>query len=158
MSEDADVAGTPFDELSAADQALCRAALTAADNAYAPYSHFAVGAAVATTSGAVFVGANLENASYGMTICAEAAALAAANTAGDRELQTVAVVGFPTAGHAEAHTPITPCGRCRQMIAEFTAPGSDVRILCCDGHLGTVLETTIGALLPYAFARQSLPD
>ncbi|MEW5422616.1 cytidine deaminase [Amorphus sp. 3PC139-8] len=137
---------------------MCRAALTAADAAYAPYSHFAVGAAVATASGAVFVGSNLENASYGMTICAEAAALAAANTAGERELQTVAIVGLPTSGHSQKSGPITPCGRCRQMIAEFTKPDADVRILCCDSGLDTVLETTISELLPYAFARLSLPD
>ncbi|MDQ0317330.1 cytidine deaminase [Amorphus orientalis] len=146
-----------FSDLDEADQDLCRLAREAAAGAYAPYSRFAVGAAILTATSATYAGANLENASYGLTICAEAAALAAANTAGDREIRTVAVVGFPIAGVPGRAPVITPCGRCRQMIAEFAGPAQDVRILCCAADYGRVLATTIGELLPHAFEPQSLP-
>jgi len=146
-----------FSDLDEADQDLCRLARETAERAYAPYSRFAVGAALVTADGTTYTGANLENASYGLTICAEAAALAAANTAGDREIRTVAVVGFPIAGAPGPASVITPCGRCRQMIAEFAGPALDVRILCCAADYGRVLATTIGELLPHAFVRASLP-
>lgn len=151
-------AGLTFSELSEADQELCRIARDATANAYAPYSRFAVGAAVLTEDGDIYTGANLENASYGLTICAEAAALVAANNAGDRAIKTVAVIGYPIAGLQRPAPVVTPCGRCRQMIAEFAGSAGDVRVLCCAGDLGEVIETTISALLPHAFARVSPPD
>jgi len=91
---------------------LVRAASEARKQAYAPYSGFAVGAAVQCKSGAVFVGSNIENISYGLTICAERIAIASAVAAGEREFVAIAVV---------AHTsePIVPCGACRQFLAEF---------------------------------------
>jgi len=91
---------------------LIAIALAARSNAYAPYSKFAVGAAIKCKSGAVFVGANVENRSFGLTICAERIAVGAAVVAGEREFVAIAV----TSDSAE---PIVPCGACRQFLAEF---------------------------------------
>ena len=91
---------------------LVRAASGARKQAYAPYSGFAVGAAVQCKSGAVFVGSNIENISYGLTICAERIAVASAVAAGQREFVAIAVV-------ADTSEPIVPCGACRQFLAEF---------------------------------------
>jgi len=91
---------------------LIRAASAARKRAYAPYSKLAVGAAVQGKSGAVFVGSNIENISYGLTICAERIALGSAVAAGEREFAAIAVV-------ADTTEPIVPCGACRQFLAEF---------------------------------------
>ena len=91
---------------------LVRAASGARKQAYAPYSGFAVGAAVQCKSGAVFVGSNIENISYGLTICAERIAIASAVAAGERDFVAIAVV-------ADTSESIVPCGACRQFLAEF---------------------------------------
>ena len=91
---------------------LIQAASAARKQAYAPYSNFAVGAAVQCKSGAVFVGSNIENISYGLTICAERIAIGSAVAAGQREFVAIAVV-------ADTTEPIAPCGACRQFLAEF---------------------------------------
>src|SRR6266550_2216929 len=91
---------------------LIRAASGVRKQAYVPYSGFAVGAAVQCKSGAVFVGSNIENISYGLTICAERIAVASAVAAGQREFVAIAVV-------ADTSEPIVPCGACRQFLAEF---------------------------------------
>jgi cytidine deaminase len=91
---------------------LKKAALEARKNAYAPYSKFAVGAALLTKSGEVFSGCNVENVSLGLTICAERAALAAAVAHGQREFVAVAIV-------TDSKEPAVPCGACRQVLAEF---------------------------------------
>ena len=91
---------------------LIRAASAARKQAYAPYSRFAVGAAIQCKSGTVFVGANIENISYGLTICAERIAIASAVAAGEREFVAIAVI-------ADTSEPIVPCGACRQFLAEF---------------------------------------
>ena len=91
---------------------LIRAASAARKQAYAPYSRFAVGAAIQCKSGTVFVGANIENISYGLTICAERSAIASAVAAGEREFVAIAVI-------ADTSEPIVPCGACRQFLAEF---------------------------------------
>jgi cytidine deaminase len=96
---------TQFDDLIAV-------ALTARSNAYAPYSKFAVGAAVKCKSGAVFGGANIENRSFGLTICAERVAIGAAVSGGERDFAAIAVT-------ADSDEPIVPCGACRQFLAEF---------------------------------------
>ena len=116
------------------------AACIASANAYAPYSKFRVGAACLTAGGGVFTGVNVENASYGLTVCAERNAVFHAVAAGEREIRAV-LVYTPTA------EPTTPCGACRQVLSEF---GGDITILChCDGD--AVLETSIAELLPHRF-------
>jgi len=124
--------------------ALMRAAWDARANAYAPYSGFAVGAAIRSQSGAVFIGCNVENASFGATICAERAALAAAIAAGEREIVALAIA-------SEAKIPTPPCGICRQCLAEL-APRLTIRSYTRNALAELDLET----LLPDAFGRSSL--
>src|SRR6266705_5579178 len=105
---------------------LIRAASAVRKQAYAPYSRFAVGAAVQCKSGAVFIGSNIENISYGLTICAERIAIGSAVAAGEREFVAIAVV-------ADTIEPIVPCGACRQFLAEFSA---DLIIVSANGRGG----------------------
>jgi cytidine deaminase len=125
----------------AADTALLRAARAVRRRAHAPYSRFAVGAAVEDERGRIHVGCNIENASFGLTVCAERHAVAAAVAAGGRSIRAVVVV-TPT------RPPGTPCGACRQVLAEFGRP--TMRVLLA-GPGGTAEETTLGALLPRGF-------
>jgi homotetrameric cytidine deaminase len=125
---------------------LRAAARAARDAAYAPYSQFAVGAAVDTADGRRFTGANVENASYGMTVCAERTAVFAAVLGGAREIAAVAVCG-PDGATAP------PCGACRQVLAEFGAPGVPLTYARADGGW---TDTTLGDLLPAAFAPAAL--
>src|SRR5208337_1176715 len=121
-------------------RALVDAALSARQMAYAPYSKFLVGAAVLTESGTIYVGCNIENASYGLTICAERVALASAVAAGNRAVAAMAVA---TVGGA------TPCGACRQFAAEFRR---DMPTLLVDAdHPDRILETNLAILLPSQF-------
>lgn len=126
---------------------LLAAARDAQARAYCPYSSFPVGAAVLTDTGAIVTGCNVENASYGLTICAErnAACRAIAEQAG-RPL-AILVVG-PTPGA------LTPCGACRQFLAEFNP---DMLVLCV-GASGETLETTIRELLPNGFSPRDLDE
>lgn len=124
--------------------ALKHAAMEARANAYAPYSGFEVGAAVLTKSGAVFVGCNVENASYGATICAERAALAAAVAAGERELRALVIT-------SRAKSPTPPCGICRQCLAEL---GPSLAIRSYTGN--THADYELASLLPEAFGREQL--
>jgi len=117
---------------------LLEAAREVRRHAYAPYSRFPVGAAVRGDDGRIYVGANVENASYGLTVCAERAAIAAAVAAGVRRIVAVAVV---------AERPVTPCGACRQVIAEL---GPEAVVIWEDGAGGYV-ERGIRELLPDAF-------
>jgi cytidine deaminase len=125
---------------SGTTEALIGAARAAMENAYAPYSGFKVGAAVLGESGRIFDGCNVENASYGLTVCAERNAIAKMVAAGDRSVKAAAI----SASSGEA---AYPCGACRQVIAEFAAP--DVRI-----YLATNEETVVcilSDLIPHAF-------
>lgn len=124
-------------------EAACRVRV----NAYAPYSNYAVGAAILTEDGRVFTGVNVENASYGGTICAERAALTTAITEGARRIAAIAVC-----------TPngVAPCGLCRQVLAEFAAPDQDPPVWMSD-TAGNVRETTLFTLLPNSFGPQDLP-
>jgi homotetrameric cytidine deaminase len=125
---------------------LRAAARAARELAYARYSHFTVGAAVETSDGRRFTGANIENASYGLTICAERTAVFAAVLAGAKRIAAVAVTG-PDG----VTTP--PCGACRQVLAEFGAPEVPVSYARADGGW---TDTTLGDLLPAAFDPASL--
>ncbi|MGZ6228788.1 MAG: cytidine deaminase [Candidatus Binataceae bacterium] len=119
---------------------LIAAAKAASSNAYCPYSRFSVGAAVRAADGRVFAGCNVENASYGLTICAERNAICQAVAAGVREIVAVAV-------YTPTPDVTTPCGACRQVIAEF---GKDAEIRCaCEGRAPATF--TAASLLPHGF-------
>jgi len=110
-------------------------------NAYAPYSHFKVGAALLTESGNIWTGCNVENASYGLTICAERSAVSKAISEGDKQFIAIAVV---TSGQK----PISPCGSCRQVLLEFNKN----LIVITPSSKDKVLQRKISDLLPHAFA------
>ena len=116
-----------------------------------------MGAAVRSRSGKVYAGANLENASSGLSICAEAAALVRANSAGDLEIEAIAVVGFNFTDPNGASRVVAPCGSCRQLIAEAAQlANNDVRVLCCSGELSNIVVSRISELLPSAFGPENL--
>lgn len=140
---------------AAAKDALIAAARQAAGRAYAPYSHFHVGAALAFADGSVTTGANVENASYGLTLCAETVAVGSAMALGARGgLLAVAVIGGPD-GAVGAGAPVTPCGRCRQVLNELAALGGTDPVIWCVGA-DQVLELRLSQLLPHAFGPDSL--
>lgn len=127
------------------------AAAIAASRAYNPYSNFLVGAAVETASGRRYSGTFMENISFGLTICAEPAAVLAAVTAGDRQIERLAVVGGP-AVDALGGEVITPCGRCRQIMLEVAhMAGKDIEIYCSNMDISQVLSTSTYELLPHPF-------
>ena len=123
---------------------LISAAKAARDNAYAPYSRFRVGAAIRLRDGRVYIGANVENASYPLSVCAERNAVAAAVVAGAQpgDVRSVAIV-------AHASSPAPPCGACRQVLSEFADP--DVVVVTHNLADGFTAVFTIGDLLPQAF-------
>ena len=144
---------------AATRKALIAAARAASARAYAPYSRFHVGAALGFADGAIITGANVENASYGLSLCAETVAVASAMAAGVRGgLVAVALVGgAPGAdgGAIPGPQPVTPCGRCRQVLHELAAlGGTDPLVLCVSGQ--GVEEIPLSALLPRAFGPASL--
>ena len=110
-------------------------------NAHAPYSKFKVGAALKSTSGSVYMGCNVENVAYPEGTCAEAGAIAAMIAGGDTAIAAIAVI-------ADSPMPVSPCGGCRQKIAEFAQSDVKVTLATTDG---VVQETTVGALLPGRF-------
>lgn len=116
------------------------------ENAYAPYSGFKVGAAIRAKSGAVFTGCNVENVAYPEGTCAEAGAVAAMCAAGEYEITEVAVV-------ADSPHPVTPCGGCRQKLAEFATSHVPVTLATLDGQTETM---TMAELLPGAFGIKHL--
>ena len=124
---------------------LAKEARAAAKQAYVPYSRFAVGAAILTAEGKIVRGCNVENASYGLTNCAERTAIFAARADGMQEVVAVCIY-TPTA------VPTPPCGACRQVLNEF-GPTMQVRAVC-DGD-GTI-DTTLDQLLPGAFGPKNL--
>jgi cytidine deaminase len=116
------------------------------ERAYVPYSNFKVGAAIRTVSGAVHVGCNVENVAYPEGTCAEAGAIAAMVAAGELKIAEVAVI-------ADSPVPVSPCGGCRQKLAEFGEAGVKVTLCTTDG---LVFETTIGELLPGVFSTEHM--
>jgi cytidine deaminase len=126
-------------ELSHHDADLYESARTAAAGAYAPYSGFAVGAALRAADGTVYCAVNVENASYGLTSCAERNALFAAVSAGSRDLESIAI-------HADAAT-VPPCGACRQVLAEL-AP--ELRVIW--RRAGVLVVSSLAELLPERFS------
>jgi cytidine deaminase len=118
---------------------LLASARSVRDRAYAPYSHFAVGAALRTKTGQVFCGCNVENLSYGLTCCAERNAVFAAVAAGEKEFDAIAII-------ADSKEPVTPCGGCRQVLAEF---GLDIEV-CSSNLEGVTYTASLRELLPRA--------
>ncbi len=126
----------------AAESRLIRAARMARRRAYCPYSGFAVGAAVLGSDGRIYAGANVENASYGLTVCAERVAVLRAVVGGARQVVAVAVV-------ANTAEPVSPCGACRQVLAEFAADFNMPIVLVTCG--GRIERTTLQTLFPKPF-------
>ena len=126
------------------DKALVEAAKKAREFSYSPYSKFAVGAAVLTRSGKVYGGCNIENASYGITNCAERTAIFHAVSEGEREIAALAIV-------ADSKRPVPPCGACRQVIAEFKIP----HIIMANLE-GKIQTATCEELLPGAFSDEDM--
>jgi cytidine deaminase len=138
---------------------LLRAALSAAENAYAPYSRFAVGAAVETTDGQIFSGANMENASYGLTVCAEVGALQAASVSGLLgNVSRIAIAGgLIKAAKKSVGEIVTPCGRCRQLILESAhISETDIEVWCANLDLSAIECFKISELLPHGFGPRNL--
>ena len=125
---------------------LSQAARAVRNNAHAPYSGFKVGAAIRAGSGRIFSGCNVENASYPEGTCAETGALAALVAAGETEISEVAII-------ADSPAPVTPCGGCRQRLAELGAGQVPITMATLEGEVKT---DTLGALLPGAFSSQNL--
>lgn len=122
------------------EKELIQAANRAREMAYAPYSNFRVGAALLTKSGAVFTGCNVENASYGLCICAERTAVCKAVSEGENQFVAIAVSASPLA---------SPCGACRQFLFEF---GDDIEVLSLDAHDPKQIKRwTTGSLMPDGF-------
>jgi cytidine deaminase len=126
------------------DHELLRLAAEAAKQSYAPYSKYPVGAALLMSDGTVFTGCNVENASYGLTLCAERAAVSAAVTGGRLKIVKVAIVG------GTAQQPAWPCGACRQVLAEFCDQDTPV-LVAARGRINRWLARTLGELLPESF-------
>ncbi len=127
---------------------LIKIAIDARELAYVPYSKFGVGAAIVTKNGNVYKGTNIENASYGLTNCAERTAIFKAISEGDRDLESIAVV-------ADTNGPVSPCGACRQVMVEFFDPNAKVYLANLNGD---VMETTVSKLLPGAFTQEDLDE
>lgn len=132
--------------MALAPSELLAAAILARDRAYAPYSKFAVGAALLTPDGTVFTGANAENASYGLSMCAERVAIYSALSAGARRFDAVAVTG-------PDGILTMPCGACRQVLHEF---GPHMNVIFADG--GVLRVTPLAELLPGAFGGSVLDE
>ncbi|ABS60851.1 cytidine deaminase [Fervidobacterium nodosum] len=114
------------------------------EQAYAPYSNFKVGAVLVTKNGKVFTGVNVENASYGLTNCAERTAIFKAVSEGERDFDTLVVI-------ANTDKPVAPCGACRQVMAEF----GNFKVILANTK-GDWIETTVQELLPYGFDKSDL--
>ena len=139
---------------------LVAAAREAARNAHAPYSRFAVGAAVLLDDGTIITGANFENASYGLSLCAETVAIATASAAGRlRDIVAIGVIGgaMDVDGRATGMSPVSPCGRCRQVINEAAQMGGrDLPVHCGAAEGDAVRTYSVSELLPDAFGPADL--
>lgn len=138
---------------------LIAAARDAATRAHAPYSNFGVGAALLLTDGSLVTGANFENASYGLSLCAETVALATASSAGRLpDVVAIAVIGGAIRdGMVTGNTPVGPCGRCRQVINEAAQIGGRDIVVWCGSGQGTAVDRhLLSELLPHAFGPADL--
>jgi cytidine deaminase len=127
------------------EKELMELAKSASKNTYSPYSGFPVGAAIVTESGKIFTGTNIENRSFGLTICAERSAICSAVSAGFTKISAVAVF-CPKADY-----PVSPCGACRQVISEFALPGCKILF---EGADGKTIHTTVEEIYPFDALRE----
>ena len=127
------------------DRKLIDKAAEVMENSYSPYSRFKVGAAIECTDGSVFTGCNIENAAFGVTMCAEAAAVAAAVSAGKPDFKRIAIA-------SEGSTYCFPCGTCRQLLSEFSP---DMEVLCSRAD-GRYVSYSLSALLPMLFSKDHM--
>ena len=118
------------------------------EHAYAPYSQFKVGAAIRSSSGKIFIGCNVENAAYPQGTCAEAGAIAAMIAACEKEILEIWIV-------ADSLSPVSPCGGCRQKLAEFSTPSTQVHLANLRGILAC---HSLDELLPHSFSSDHLPN
>lgn len=135
-------------DLCETDYILLEGAREAMKKAYTPYSHYNVGACIRTRDGRLYKGCNVENASYGLAICAERNAMTTAVTEGGQDIEAIAICG-------EGSMPY-PCGACRQFLREFVPLGSDIRVIVANENNTDV--TTLAALLPKSFGPESLQE
>jgi cytidine deaminase len=139
-----------FNQLSKKSQQLIKEAKSALQYAYNPYSNFAVGAALTTETGKLFTGTNVENASHGASICAERVALTNAYSAGHRDIQKLAIIGYGNQEESDRITP--PCGICRQVYFEAVQSNNkDITVILPSYDNSTVIITSIKELLPLGF-------
>ena len=151
------MAEVAIDQLAA--PLLIEAARAAAAHAHAPYSRFAVGAAVLLADGEIVTGANIENASYGLLLCAETVAIATASAQGRlRDIVAIGVIGGAIRGGAlTGDEPVRPCGRCRQILNEAAqAGGRDIIVFCASAEDARIERHLLSALLPHAFGPADL--
>ena len=127
---------------------LFEKARTVRENAHAPYSKFKVGAVLRTVSGEEFIGCNVENSAYPQGTCAEAGAIAAMIAGGEKEISEICIV-------ADSPSPVSPCGGCRQKLAEFSTPSTMVHLANLKGILAS---HSLGELLPHCFSSDHLPN
>lgn len=130
------------------DNKLLELAVKAREKAYTPYSKFKVGASLLTEDGTVFLGCNIENASYGLSNCAERTAIFKAISEGAARFKKMAVV-------ADTEGPVAPCGACRQVMAEFFSPDMEVILSNVNGQ---TVKKTVAELLPGAFTQEDLNE
>lgn len=129
------------------EKMLLDAAQTVRERSYSPYSNFKVGAAVLTRDGEIFTGTNIENASYGLTVCAERNAIFAAVSAGKRRFRALALITQKLPGLAFN----SPCGACRQVMSEFMAPDTPVLVAVLDGTKRLVYRKKLRDFMPFPF-------
>ncbi len=129
---------------------LAKRALAARRSSYSPYSHFCVGAALVCDGGKIYDGANIENASFGATNCAERTAFFKAIMEGERNFEAIAIVGAADGEEVSSFCP--PCGMCRQVMAEFCSP--EFEIVLYDGK--NLKTLTLAELLPHSFDKDNL--
>lgn len=125
---------------------LFQAALKVRNNSYSPYSKYKVAAAILTESGKIFSGVNVENASYGATMCAERSAVFSAVSSGEKKVRAVLVM-------TDEKNPWPPCGMCRQVVSEFASANAPMMIA---NLKGIQIESTVGEMLPYTYKKSHL--
>lgn len=137
--------------MSIIKEKLISAAVSAREKAYVPYSHFSVGAAIICSNGSIFTGCNIENSSYGATVCAERVAIFKAISEGNSKFTAIAVVGGKE--KQKINKAISPCGICRQVIGEFCSP-EDFEIYLSDGN--EIFTYKLKELFPQGFTKSDL--